>query len=250
MFAANTDYEIMTPTGWQDFRGVLCSGKKPTLNIKLEDGNEVNATAQHNFFVGGVKTKAGDLKVGDRIETTSIPVKIIEITNNEPTFVYDIVEVSDINHHFIANNSIKTTNCDELAFVRPSIANLFWTSITPTLATGGKAIVTSTPNSDEDQFAQIWKQANKCVDEFGNPTLLGVNGFRAYTAKWQDHPDRDQKWADEMQATLGEEKFRREIECVHGTSVISIKFPNGEIKSLTILELERLLKTAPIFDNK
>ncbi|CAB4129572.1 large terminase protein [uncultured Caudovirales phage] len=213
MFAENTDYEIMTPTGWQDFRGVLCSGKKPTLNIKLDDGNEVNATAQHNFFVSGVKTKAGDLTVGDCIETTTNPVKVNAISVNEPTIVYDIVEVADKNHHFIANNTIKTKNCDELAFVRPSIATLFWTSITPTLATGGKAIVTSTPNSDEDQFAQIWKQANKCVDSYGNPTELGVNGFKAYSAKWSDHPERDQKWADEMQATLGEEKFRREICC-------------------------------------
>ena len=48
--------------------------------------------------------------------------------------------------------SISLLYCDEFAFVRPSIAQEFWTSITPTLATGGKCIITSTPNSDEDQF--------------------------------------------------------------------------------------------------
>jgi hypothetical protein len=109
--------------------------------------------------------------------------------------------------------SISLLYLDEFAFVRPSIAELFWTSITPTLSTGGKAIITSTPNSDEDQFALIWKGANKTEDEFGNTTELGVNGFRAYRAHWSEQPGRDEKWAEEMKAQLGEDRFRREIGC-------------------------------------
>jgi len=109
--------------------------------------------------------------------------------------------------------SISLLYCDEFAFVRPTIASEFWTSITPTLATGGKCIITSTPNSDEDQFAQIWRQANKCFDEFGNETELGVNGFKAFRSRWEEHPERDEKWAAQMRAQLGEERFRREMEC-------------------------------------
>jgi len=109
--------------------------------------------------------------------------------------------------------SISLLYLDEFAFVRPSIAELFWTSITPTLSTGGKAIITSTPNSDEDQFALIWKQANKCEDSYGNETELGVNGFRAYRAYYTEQPGRDEKWAEEMKAQLGEDRFRREIGC-------------------------------------
>lgn len=109
--------------------------------------------------------------------------------------------------------SISLLYLDEFAFVRPSIAELFWTSITPTLSTGGKAIITSTPNSDEDQFALIWKLANKREDAYGNETELGVNGFRAYRAYWTEQPGRDEKWAEEMKAQLGEERFRREIGC-------------------------------------
>jgi hypothetical protein len=109
--------------------------------------------------------------------------------------------------------SITLLYLDEFAFVRPSIAQEFWTSITPTLSTGGKAIITSTPNSDEDQFALIWKGANKTEDEFGNTTELGVNGFRAFRAYWTEQPGRDQKWADEMKAQLGDDRFNREIGC-------------------------------------
>lgn len=109
--------------------------------------------------------------------------------------------------------SISLLYCDEFAFVRPTIAKEFWTSISPTLATGGKAIITSTPSSDEDQFALLWKGANKCEDANGNTTDVGINGFKAYRSYWKEHPDRDDKWADEERAKLGEERFRREMEC-------------------------------------
>ena len=109
--------------------------------------------------------------------------------------------------------SITLLYCDEFAFVRPTIAREFWTSISPTLATGGKAIITSTPNSDEDQFALLWKGANRCEDAYGNPTELGINGFRAYRSYWNEHPDRDETWAAEQRAQLGEDRFRREMGC-------------------------------------
>jgi len=109
--------------------------------------------------------------------------------------------------------SISLLYADEFAFVRPTIAKEFWTSISPTLATGGKAIITSTPNSDEDQFALLWKGANKCEDSYGNPTDVGINGFKAYRSYWNEHPDRDETWAKEQRAQLGEDRFRREMGC-------------------------------------
>ena len=109
--------------------------------------------------------------------------------------------------------SLSLLYLDEFAFVRPSIAKEFWTSISPTLSTGGKCIITSTPNSDEDQFAEIWKQANKRIDEFGNETKIGINGFSPFLATWREHPDRDDKWAEEERSKIGDERFRREMEC-------------------------------------
>ena len=109
--------------------------------------------------------------------------------------------------------SISLLYCDEFAFVRPTIAREFWTSISPTLSTGGKCIITSTPNSDEDQFALLWKGANKRIDDYGNETPVGANGFRPYRSRWQEHPERDEVWADEQRSQLGEERFRREMEC-------------------------------------
>ena len=109
--------------------------------------------------------------------------------------------------------SLSLLYADEFAFVPPNIASEFWTSISPTLSTGGKAIITSTPNSDEDQFAQIWKEANLLFDEFGNEQDVGKNGFFPFKAHWSEHPDRDEKWKNEEMSRIGEERFRREHEC-------------------------------------
>ena len=109
--------------------------------------------------------------------------------------------------------SISLLYCDEFAFVQPNIAEEFWTSISPTLATGGRAIITSTPNSDEDTFATIWKQAENKFDEHGNEQELGTNGFHSFISHWNEHPDRDEEWKVAEVGRIGEEKFRREYGC-------------------------------------
>lgn len=78
--------------------------------------------------------------------------------------------------------------------------------------TGGSCIITSTPTDDETLFADIWKKANETMDEFGNTTEVGSNGFKALKVKWDEHPERDEKFKDLMIKQFGEEKFRREHE--------------------------------------
>lgn len=114
--------------------------------------------------------------------------------------------------------SITLVYLDEFAFVPPRIAKEFWTALSPTLATGGKCIITSTPNQDNDQFAQIWNEANKKTDAFGNESNVGKNGFASISYIWSDHPDRDEAWGDTERSKIGEERFLREHECVFITA--------------------------------
>jgi hypothetical protein len=110
--------------------------------------------------------------------------------------------------------SLSLIYCDEFAFVQPpEKAKEFWTALSPTLSTGGKCIITSTPNSDEDQFALIWTEANNRFDEYGNEQPVGTNGFFSYFAHWSEHPDRDEEWARVERAKIGDERFRREFDC-------------------------------------
>ena len=129
--------------------------------------------------------------------------------------------------------SISLLYCDEFAFLQPNIATEFWTSISPTLATGGRAIITSTPNSDEDEFAIIWKESQDKFDEYGNTkdNGLGRNGFHGFKAEWFEHPDRDDAWKAVEMGRIGEERFRREYGCEF------LVFDETLINSLKLAEL-------------
>jgi hypothetical protein len=111
--------------------------------------------------------------------------------------------------------SVSLLYCDEFAFVAPNASKEFWKAIQPTLGTGGSCIITSTPKSDTDQFAQIWRQA--CDNKDGNGNIKenrrGKNDFFAIKVKWDEHPDRDEEWARPFRESLGEAGFRQEMEC-------------------------------------
>ena len=241
MFAENTEYEILTPSGWKDFRGITSVDNKITFTVTVASGKTVSATANHNFFIHNKKIQLKDLTVGDCIDTINGQERIVSIDESSPTSVYDIVEVDDEQHRFIVSNYFITKNCDEFAFVPPNIAEEFLTSISPTLATGGKAIITSTPNSDEDTFATIWKQSQQKFDDYGNEQEIGTNGFFGYISHWGDHPDRDDAWKAVEIGRIGEERFRREYGCCAHDTLVTLQAETGEIFKIKIGDLYELM---------
>jgi len=136
--------------------------------------------------------------------------------------------------------SVHLAYCDELAFVRGTIGQDMFTSVSLTLAaTGGKFIITSTPNSDEDLFATVWKEANDLFDEYGNEKTdgIGKNGFKAFFAEWSEHPDRDEAWAESQKAMLSPEKYARDILC---------QFVISEETLIAPTKLSKLFGTDPV----
>lgn len=95
---------------------------------------------------------------------------------------------------------------DEFAFVRPSIQEEFWTSILPTLSTGGACIITSTPNGSTDKFSAIWRAAmlNSNTDELQ---------FAHMHVKWDAPPGRDERFKRANIKLLGQAKWEQEYEC-------------------------------------
>lgn len=118
--------------------------------------------------------------------------------------------------------SITLLYVDEMSYIRNNVVESFWGSLGPTIAEGGRVIITSTPDQEHHLFARLVKDADRTIDEFGNQTDVGVNGFKYFTALWNEHPDRDDDWAKEQLAKLGEERFRREFLCVSGNSRINL----------------------------
>lgn len=98
--------------------------------------------------------------------------------------------------------AISMVYMDEFAFVNPNIAELFWTSISPVITSGGKIIITSTPNGSDNLFAELYRGAEN-----------SSNGFASIFITWDKMPGRSPSFKEEETAKIGDLKFRQEYEC-------------------------------------
>lgn len=118
---------------------------------------------------------------------------------------------------------------DEIAFISKRIQDELWASLAPALSTGGKFILTSTPNGDSDLFAQIWRGANS-----------GQNSFVPIQAMWHEHPDRGEQYYNEMLGKLGELKCRQELGC---------EFLSSEALLINSMRLQYLKHVTPLWES-
>lgn len=88
---------------------------------------------------------------------------------------------------------------DEAAIIR--WADRIWAALFPTLSTGGRAILNSTPYGVGNLFHKIW--VNACS---------GGNDFNPIRLHWQMHPERDWDWYKSMREALGTRKTAQEID--------------------------------------
>lgn len=129
---------------------------------------------------------------------------------------------------------------DEIAFISKRIQDELWASLAPSLSTGGKFILTSTPNGDDELFANLWRGA-----------CSGQNSFFPLKVLWYQHPDRDQSYYDEMKGKLGPVKARQELDCVTGETEITIRNKrSGEIESVSISDFTKKLEEKNVLEGK
>jgi hypothetical protein len=105
--------------------------------------------------------------------------------------------------------SISLLFLDEFAFVRDTVQSEFWTSMAPTLATGGSCIITSTPNGDSNLYAQLWRGANISINANSSQ---GTNGFVPIHVAWDEPPGRDEEFKEREKAKIGDVKWLQEYE--------------------------------------
>jgi len=89
---------------------------------------------------------------------------------------------------------------DEAAFIRNF--DELWTSLYPTLSTGGRAIVLSTPNGVGGQYHDLWMRAESRESLF-NPIKL----------PWDVHPEHDEKWFMEECKNFSRKQIAQELLC-------------------------------------
>lgn len=103
----------------------------------------------------------------------------------------------------IRGKSVNWLYIDEAAIVPNNVAEEFFTSTYPTIMAGEttKVLLTSTPLG-YNHFWKFWNEAEK-----------GENGFKALQIPYWKIPGRDEKWAEEQRAMLGDLKFNQEVLC-------------------------------------
>jgi hypothetical protein len=89
---------------------------------------------------------------------------------------------------------------DEAAFVRNF--DELWTGLYPTLSTGGRAIILSTPNGVGGQYYDLWMGAEQHTNVF-NPIKLS----------WDVHPERDHTWFEEETKNMTTKQIAQELLC-------------------------------------
>lgn len=89
---------------------------------------------------------------------------------------------------------------DEAAFV--DRIDEIWASAQQTLATGGDAVILSTPNGTGNFFHKTWLDGEN-----------GRGGWNPIRLHWSLHPERDQAWRDQQTELLGEKLAAQECDC-------------------------------------
>jgi len=89
---------------------------------------------------------------------------------------------------------------DEAAFIRDF--DEIWTSLYPTLSTGGSAIILSTPNGVGGQYYKLWTEAES-----------GANDFNPIRLPWNVHPEHNQAWFDKETRNLTKRQIAQEFLC-------------------------------------
>jgi len=94
---------------------------------------------------------------------------------------------------------------DEAAFVRNF--DTIWTGIYPTISTGGRVIILSTPNGVGGQYHQLYVDAE-----------AGLNEFNAINLPWNVHPERDDEWFEKTTKNMNRRQIAQEYLCDFATS--------------------------------
>jgi hypothetical protein len=106
-----------------------------------------------------------------------------------------------------------------------------WTGLSPTISTGGRCIVASTPNGVGNWFHQTYIEAEQDLNAFNSVKIL-----------WDRHPDRDPEWFDEETKNMSQRQIAQEYQCNFNASGETVVHPD-DIKRISEDVCEPIYKT-------
>jgi len=96
--------------------------------------------------------------------------------------------------------SVSLLLVDEAAFIEG--IDKIYTSIKPTIATGGGIIALSSPNGIGNWFHKTYTEAE-----------IGKNDFKAIKLPWNLHPERNEQWEQTERINMSPREFAQEYDC-------------------------------------
>lgn len=113
-FLETSEYEILTPSGFQDFQGIRMVTKQGLVKLTFEDDTVFRCTLDHKIETQDGFKKARDLTPESKC-LTSIGFKRVKYLDLDRTSerVYDPVEVANGNRYYA--NDIVSHNCEFLS---------------------------------------------------------------------------------------------------------------------------------------
>lgn len=122
-----------------------------------------------------------------------------------------------------------------------------WLGLFPTLSTGGRAIVFSTP-SGKNFFYEMWMGAETGELEEGKVGQhckgVGKNGFHGIKLPWFVHPERDEKWFDDQAKPMDARGISQELLCSFEGSTLTF-FPQSSIDFVRSIAVKPVGYTGP-----
>jgi hypothetical protein len=103
-----------------------------------------------------------------------------------------------------------------------------WTAISPTLATGGRAIAFSSPSGASGWFYDVYTKATENKNR-------GPGDWVPHKLMWWVHPDRDDEWFEQQAALLSPKALAQEMSCDFSASGDTV------VSSDDLIDLKRFL---------
>lgn len=246
-----SDWQVLTPSGWQDFEGVKKVSKPYTLKITLEDDSSIICSGGHQLYVLDKETNESAHLFADLVQpfVMSIETKdngfqtVVDVEKIEKEQeLFDLVNVAHGYEYY--TNDIVSHNCAHVEGI-----DELWLGIWPTLSTGGSAILISSPSGVGTLFHKLWVGAKDGEDGVGKPNPgKGTNSFYRVELPWTVHPERDEAWfqsqRDEILPAKGERGVLQELCC--SFSAGGENFLSGDV--IEAMELQMLAPIATYGD--
>lgn len=112
MFHEQSEYEILTPAGFKNFKGVQSVKKFGKIVLDLCDGKHVECSTLHQFLTESGWKKAVELTFVDKIKTENDYVSLFNIDYIEGEF--EFLDVVGVEAYQFYSNGVVSHNCEFL----------------------------------------------------------------------------------------------------------------------------------------